>query len=132
MLDTNICWYIMRNHDPRVLENLQACVQSRNQIVISVVTYAEMRFGSLGKKASKKLPRIIDEFVSRLDSVIALDKHAIDMATTLRAKLTKSGELIGYNDSLIAGHALSLGAVLVTNNLSEFSRVKGLKTENWL
>ena len=50
----------------------------------------------------------------------------------IRADLERCGQVIGSNDMLIAAHALSLGATLVTNNLGEFERVTGLQAENWV
>ena len=54
MLDTNICSFIMRERPPTVLERLQACVAAGGLIYISAITYAEMRFGSIGPKASPR------------------------------------------------------------------------------
>ena len=50
MLDTNICSYIMRKKPPEVLYEMTKKVEANNSIVISAVTYAEMRFGAIGKK----------------------------------------------------------------------------------
>ena len=100
-------------------------------IVISAITYAEMRFGSIGKKASARLPLLVDEFVERVDAILPLDKKSVELATELRQTLSTGGQLIGINDSLIAGHALASSCILVTNNLDEFSRVPELRLENW-
>lgn len=50
----------------------------------------------------------------------------------IRAQLEKTGSPIGGNNLLIAAHALTVGAILVTDNAREFKRVKGLRVENWL
>ena len=73
--------------------------------------------------------------LERLCSVfppIALDTKAADHASTIRFMLQKQGTPIGPNDVLIAGQALSLDAILVTNNAREFSRIQNLKLENWV
>ncbi len=60
------------------------------------------------------------------------DDSAADAYGSIRADLELRGQLIGSNDMLIAAHALSLGATLITNNVSEFERVTGLRIENWV
>jgi tRNA(fMet)-specific endonuclease VapC len=122
----------MRSHDKGVLANLQAHVLNRDSIVISAVTYAELRFGAIGKKASPKLPMIVDEFVDRLDAVLPWDKKAVEAASCVKKSLSEEGQVIGHNDTLIAGHAISQGCVLVTNNTREFKRVSGLIYEDWV
>ncbi|WP_207004630.1 type II toxin-antitoxin system VapC family toxin [Trinickia mobilis] len=131
MLDTNICSFIMRERPPEVLARLEACVDAQQRIVVSAVTYAEMRFGSIGKKASPKHAGLVSAFVARLDGVLPWDASAVDEATRIRVDLAKLGNPIGENDSAIAGHAISAGAVLVTNNVREFKRVRGLLFEDW-
>ena len=131
MLDTNICSFIMRERPPEVLARLEACVDAQQRIVVSAVTYAEMRFGSIGKKASTKHAALVSAFVARLDGVLPWDASAVDEATRIRVDLAKLGKPIGENDSAIAGHAISAGAVLVTNNVREFKRVRGLLFEDW-
>lgn len=131
MLDTNICSYIMREHPEKVLRSLQDHVMDRHKIVISVITYAELRFGAIGKKASPKHNRIIDEFMDRVDAVLAWDTAAADAASIIKKTLGEKGAPIGHNDTLIAGHAISQKSILVTNNTKEFERVDKLKFENW-
>lgn len=130
MLDTCICSYIMREHPAAVLEKLSA-IASRHKIVISAITYAEMRFGAIGKKASPKHSLLVDEFVKRLDAIFAWDMAAVDATVGIKKHLADSGIPIGANDTAIAGHALATGSILVTNNLREFSRVPSLQVENW-
>ncbi|WP_081059902.1 PIN domain-containing protein [Burkholderia stagnalis] len=131
MLDTNICSFIMRERPPAVLSRLQSCVDAQHRIVVSAVTYAEMRFGSIGRKASPKHADLVSAFVARLDGVLPWDMAAIDAASAVRGDLAARGTPIGANDSSIAGHAIAAGAVLVTNNTREFGRVAGLALEDW-
>lgn len=132
MLDTNICSYVMRNHDERLLAKFQSHVMNHDSIVISSITYAELRFGAIGKKASPKLPAIVDEFVSRLDAILPWGKEAVEAATEVKKALSSKGQGIGHNDTLIAGHAISADCILVTNNTREFSRVPDLIYQDWL
>ncbi|AOI70360.1 PIN domain-containing protein [Burkholderia ubonensis] len=131
MLDTNICSYIMRERPPVVLSRLQSCVGGQHRIVVSAVTYAEMRFGAIGKKASPKHADLVTAFVSRLDGVLPWDAAAVDATAAVRAELAARGTPIGANDASIAGHAIAAGAVLVTHNTREFGRVDGLSFEDW-
>src|SRR5690606_31370048 len=125
MLDTCICSFIMRERPESVLQRLAAEVARNNQIVISAITYAEMRYGQIGKKASPKHKTLVDECVKRLDGVLPWDHTAVDATIEVKRELTKAGLVIGENDTAIAGHAIASGCVLITNNVREFSRVPG-------
>ncbi|WP_460426281.1 type II toxin-antitoxin system VapC family toxin [Azotobacter armeniacus] len=132
MLDTCICSFIMRELPESVLQRLAAEVSHGNRIVISTVTYAEMRFGQIGKKASAKHKTLVDEFVKRLDAVLPWDQRAVDATVEVMRALTEVGTRIGPNDTAIAGHAIASGCTLVTNNVREFGRVPGLVYEDWV
>ncbi|MFP5926410.1 type II toxin-antitoxin system VapC family toxin [Salmonella sp. 741265055_HSA] len=132
MLDTCICSFIMREQPEAVLRRLEQAVLLRHRIVVSAITYAEMRFGCTGKKASPRHAQLVDAFCSRLDAVLAWDRAAVDATTEIRAVLTAAGTPIGSNDAAIAGHAIASGAILVTNNVREFERVPGLQYEDWV
>ncbi|MFG0339194.1 type II toxin-antitoxin system VapC family toxin [Pseudomonas sp. zjy_13] len=132
MLDTCICSFIMREHPESVLQRLAAEVAQNNRIVISAITYAEMRYGQIGKKASPKHKTLVDEFVKRLDEILPWDQSAVDATVEVKRKLTKAGTVIGENDTAIAGHAIASGCTLVTNNVREFCRVPGLDYEDWV
>ena len=131
MLDTNICSFIMRERPFHVLKKLQSCVDDRRLIVISAITYAELRFGAMGKKASPKHNVMVDAFVERLNAVLPWDKAAVDATAVAKKQLSDQGTPIGPNDTMIAGHAIASGCVLVTNNTREFERVSGLLLEDW-
>jgi tRNA(fMet)-specific endonuclease VapC len=132
MLDTNICSFIMREHSLTVIEHLEVAVQNRSRIVVSAITYAEMRYGAISSKSPAKIGGMVDSFVKRLDSVLPWDVEAIDRTVEIRRTLTRLGIPIGENDAAIAGHAISANAILVTNNTREFSRVDGLRIVDWL
>ncbi|WP_244322446.1 type II toxin-antitoxin system VapC family toxin [Pseudomonas luteola] len=132
MLDTCICSFIMREHPASVIQRLATEVEQGNRIVISAITYAEMRYGQIGKKASTKHKTLVDEFVKRLDAVLPWDQKAVDATVELMRVLTKAGTPIGPNDTAIAGHAVAIDCVLVTNNVREFSRVPSLVYEDWV
>lgn len=131
MLDTCICSFIMRDRPASVIQRLSAEVEKGNRIVVSAVTYAEMRYGQIGKKASTKHKVLVDEFVKRLDAILSWDRSAVDATVEIMRDLTHAGTPIGPNDTAIAGHAVASGCTLVTNNVREFGRVKGLSYEDW-
>lgn len=122
----------MREHPASVLQRLAEEVRKNNRIVISAITYAEMRYGQIGKKASSRHKTLVDEFVKRLDEILPWGPAAVDAAVEVKTLLTKSGAVIGGNDTAIAGHAIAAGCVVVTNNVREFSRVAGLSYEDWV
>ncbi len=132
MLDTNICSFIMRERPESVLKALQAHAENRDRIVISAITYAELRFGAIGKKASPRHNVIVNEFLERIDGVLAWDQAAVDASTSINKVLSDNGTPIGHNDTMIAGHAISEKCVVVTNNAKEFSRVPSLQIEDWV
>lgn len=132
MLDTNICSFLIRNKPDYLLDKLQETVELHHQIVISAITYAELTFGAINKKAGTKMPDIVKEFVDRLDAVLSWDKKAVEVTTLIKKQLDSKGTPIGHNDTLIAGHCISIGAILVTDNIREFQRVEGLMFENWI
>ena len=132
MLDTCICSFIMREHPASAIQRLIVEVEQGNRVVISAITYAEMRYGQIGKKASSKHKTLVDEFVKRLDAVLPWDHRAVDATVEAMRLLMKVGTPIGSNDTAIAGHAIASGCTLVTNNVREFSRVTGLMYEDWI
>ncbi len=132
MLDTNTCSFLIRKKPEYLLDKLQQTAQAGHPIVVSAITYAELTFGAVNKKASPKMAGIVSEFSERLDGVIAWDKMAVESSTQIKKELESRGTPIGHNDTLIAGHAVAMDAILVTDNVREFSRVKSLTYENWV
>lgn len=129
MLDTCICSLIMREQPITVLQKLQSVVSKQHRIVISAITYQEMQYGLLGKKASPKHAVLVAEFLKRVDEILPWDKAAVDATTEVKRHKSTP---IGNNDTAIAGHAIAADCVLVTNNTREFQRVEGLKLEDWV
>jgi tRNA(fMet)-specific endonuclease VapC len=132
MLDTCICSFIMREQPEAVIRRLEQAVLRNHRIVVSAITYAEMRFGASGKKASPRHAQLVEAFCARLDAILPWDRAAVDATTDIKVALMAAGTPIGPNDTAIAGHAVSVGAILVSNNVREFARVPELKLEDWV
>lgn len=121
----------MREQPITVLQKLQDVVGKQHRIVVSAITYQEMQYGLLGKKASPKHAVLVEEFLKRVDEILPWEKSAVDATTEVKRDLMVKGTPIGNNDTAIAGHVIATGCVLVTNNTREFQRVEGLKLEDW-
>ena len=103
----------------------------RDEVCISVVTYAELLYGVERSTAKVKNQQAIDAFVQLLD-VHDWTTAAAAHYAAIRAELDGAGAPIGAMDMMIAAHACSLNAVVVTNNTRHFSKVTRLKTINWV
>jgi tRNA(fMet)-specific endonuclease VapC len=99
-------------------------------LAVSAVTRAELIFGLEKRGNPRGLVRLVHGFLDRV-VVKPWDSNAADNFAVLRARLERDGTPIGVFDTMIAGHALSLGATLVTNNGKHFRKVKTLTVENW-
>lgn len=126
LLDTDTVSYALRGAagvPARLLEH------PPERIAISSLTLAELRFGA-ERRASKKLHALVDAFC-RSVSVLPFDVEAALRYGEVGAMLADLGSPIGQMDTLIAAHALALERVLVTNNTKHFSKVRGLRVQNW-
>jgi tRNA(fMet)-specific endonuclease VapC len=126
-----MCGFITKERRPHLLQYLNQRASAGHQIVISAITYLEMKYGAIGKKANPKHAEWIEKFVSRVDEILPFDREAVEQATLVKKYLSDKGMNIGPNDTLLAGHAIAVGAVMVTDNVREFSRVPRLRFENW-
>ena len=128
MLDTNVLSDAVRSPQGIVARRIEAVGQSN--VSISIVVAAELRFGA-ENRGSDRLRRQVDAVLSGIE-IVPLAEPVDREYAMLRAALKRRGSPIGPNDLLIAAHALARGAVLVSANRKEFSRVDGLALENWL
>lgn len=129
MLDTNICIYVLKNHSDELRHKFKAI----KDLCISSVTYGELCFGIENGNGNMKKARWnqLNLFTKRL-AIHSWDEDAAKHYGSIRALLKTQGTPIGNNDLLIASHARSINAVLVTNNVREFTRVPDLSIENWV
>ena len=128
MLDTNICIYTIKNRPDGVRAAFYA---HEGQLCISAVTHMELVFGAERSATPAANLQVLEGFFARLE-VLPFDIPASAQVAQIRADLAAKGTPIGPYDTMIAGHARSLGLVLVTNNVREFERVEGLRVVNWV
>ena len=128
MLDTDTCSYIMKRSSEAVLKRLRAVPVT--DVSISVITKAELLYGVEVSPRRTQDATALQAFLPHVAVLEFTDDAAVHYAQ-IRADLKRRGQIIGANDLFIAAHARSLGLRLVTNNLAEFNRVKGLTLENW-
>lgn len=128
LLDTNILSDLVRN--PQGVVGARITKAGEDTICTSIIVAAELRYGA-AKSNSGKLAERIDLILSAL-IILPLETPADHQYATLRHHLTRQGTPIGPNDLLIASHAIASDLTVVTDNVGEFSRVPGLKVENWL
>ncbi|MEO1207975.1 MAG: type II toxin-antitoxin system VapC family toxin [Cyanobacteria bacterium J06638_20] len=129
LLDTNICIYIIKQKPADVLARFQS--HPPTDISISSITIAELEYGACKSQQVDKNRAALQQFLLPL-TIIDFNAEATQIYGQVRAELSRQGCIIGAMDLLIAAQALSQDLTLVTNNTHEFSRVPGLKLENWV
>lgn len=128
LLDTNILSAVVKQPASPLARRI--AMMSREDYCTSLVAACELRYGIL-KKGSPNLAEKVNQLLTRV-GVLPL-KAPVDLHyAEVRVALEKMGQPIGHNDLLIAAHARALELTLVTDNVREFSRVPGLRVENWL
>jgi tRNA(fMet)-specific endonuclease VapC len=127
LLDTNTLIYFFKGQG-KVAERLLS--QPRSQLLLSSVVLYELETG-IAKSTDSKRRRQQLETLANAMTIAPFGKNEALQAARLRAALEKAGKPIGPEDTLIAATALSQRATLVTHNTREFSRVSGLKLEDW-
>ena len=127
MLDTNILIYTIKNRPRKVRE---AFKKYADYLAMSSVTMGELIYGAEKSAQITRNLADVEALAARLE-VLPFDSQAAVHFGQVWAELARAGKLIGSYDLMIAGHARSQGLILVTNNLREFKRVRGLRVENW-
>jgi tRNA(fMet)-specific endonuclease VapC len=128
LLDTNVCVDYLNGRHPSVVGKIHRC--SPGDLGLSAIVMAELRYGADRSARPRFNHARLDVLVAEIPA-LDFDLEAAATYGRLRARLEKAGTPIGPNDSLIASQALARGLVVVTDNVGEFTRVKGLKVENW-
>ncbi len=129
MLDTNTCIYVLKNRSDKLRHKFKAI----KNLCISSISYGELCYGIENGDASLRTERYAElQLLTQRLTIKSWDEEAGFHYGLLRAGLKRQGLIIGSNDLLIAAHARSLSAVLVTDNTREFSRIADLTLEDWI
>jgi tRNA(fMet)-specific endonuclease VapC len=128
MLDTNVISDLMKN--PRGKAAKRIARIGEDNICTSIIVAAELRYGC-AKKGSDRLLKSVEDLLTEID-VLPFEIPADAEYGNIRSELESAGKPIGANDLLIAAHAMAVNATVVTANIDEFRRVRGLKVENWM
>ena len=128
LLDTTICIYIAKQKPAEVAKRFDRT--RPGSMAISLITFAELRFGAQKSSQSAAALRKLEQFTADVP-VLPLDKPVASFYARTREHLQQAGTPISNNDLWIAAHCLQLGFTLVTNNVREFARVPDLNIENW-
>lgn len=123
MLDTNICIYLIKKHPPKIVEKFEQ--YRKGEIVISSITWAELCCG---------IQKDGEEIVKQLLEILKVENFGVAQGLMYGSLSSLFPNRKANLDRMIAAHALSLGVILVTNNISDFEIYKsaGLKLENWI
>jgi tRNA(fMet)-specific endonuclease VapC len=128
LLDSNICIYVINNRPIKVVRKIKEYIPP--EIKLSSISIAELEYGVSKSQNREKNRQALVNFASAFD-IIDFNGEDAEIYGIIRADLEKKGQVIGPYDMQIAAQALSRNYVLVTNNVNEFSRINGLKIENW-
>ncbi len=126
--DYHLCIYIINKKPPDVIARFRQF--ELGDIAISSVVAAELSYG-VAKSKSARNRQALEMFLAPFD-ILPFNESVAWRYGELRADLERRGQSIGSLDTMIAAHALSLDATLVTNNAREFAKVKGLRLDNWI
>jgi len=129
MLDTDLCIALIKRKPAKMLDKLTS--HAPGDVGLSTVSLAELRYGVAKSAQKERNSQALDEFLLPLE-IADFDEMSAGSYGEVRAALEKAGTPIGPLDTQIGAHALSLGAVLVTQNTREFRRIPGLAVEDWL
>jgi tRNA(fMet)-specific endonuclease VapC len=128
MLDTNICIDVMKRYPKELRDKFNALAE---QLCVSSITLGELHYGA--EKSARRVENLtaIEHFVARLD-VLPFGEKAAAHYGQVRAELERAATPCGPHDMQIGGHARSEGLIVVTNNMREFTRMPGVRAENWV
>lgn len=126
MLDTNTVSHLLRSHPTVTARVLEVPMAS---LCVSAITQGELLFGLAKRPFAKALHIAVREFLRRVD-ILSWDSAVAEHYGSVRARMAQTGKALAPLDMLIAAHALSESAVLVTNDQA-FRQMTGLKIEDW-
>jgi tRNA(fMet)-specific endonuclease VapC len=131
LLDTNACIALINSHPEAVRSRLQKAMNSEALVFVSSVAVYELWYGVSKSSRQDFNRKRLETFLTGPLTVLPIDDEDARAAGMIRAALEIAGKPIDAYDTLMAGQAIRHQLTLVTTNVAEFSRVKGLAWENW-
>jgi tRNA(fMet)-specific endonuclease VapC len=131
LLDTNACIALINGHPPSVRAHLQQATTSGSHVLVSSIALFELWYGVAKSTKQEFNRKRLETFLAGPVLVLPFDDADSQTAGAARAALESAGKPIGAYDVLMAGQAVRHQLTLVTANVSEFSRVKGLSWQDW-
>ena len=131
MLASDICRTILRQQPSTLLSQLQQWSANSDEIVVSAITYAELVAAALLTAEKDRHMQLVEEFCERLDAVVPWDSCAVDAYTNVQRQLMQEHRTLNMNDVMIAAHALSLQARLLTGSEKGFAGIGNLDLQLW-
>lgn len=128
LLDTNVCIHLLNERNPVVLKRFRK--HESTDIMLCSVVKAELLYGARRSQRSEANLQLLKSFFAPLQS-LAFDDECAEQYGQIHAELLNQGKPIGPNDTMIAAIARANDATLITHNSAEFSRVSGLRIEDW-
>lgn len=131
MLASDICRLVLRQQPPALLAQLQDWSVANREIVVSAITYAELVAASLLTAEQERHMQLVEAFCARLDAVVPWDAEAVHSYTNLQKGIMETRRNLSMNDVMVAAHAMSLDATLLSSNSRVFGSLQGLRFEAW-
>lgn len=131
MLSSDLCRLIIRDQPVALLSKLQQWSVGEDEVVISAITYAELIAGALLTQHQSEHIALVEAFCERLEDVVPWNRDAVDSYTNIQLQAMQDGQSLNMNDAMVAAHALSLNARLLTHNSKPFTAIASLDLETW-
>lgn len=132
LLDTNAVIFVLNERRPVLSARLDRELERGTTVFLSSIVLFELRFGIAKSQRRESSEQILDKFLMLPFKSAVFDLEDARHAGDIRAGLERAGTPIGPYDVLIAAQARRVGAVLVSDNMREFSRVPGLGVTDWM
>lgn len=131
LLDTNACIALIEGRPPQVRTRLADALKSNDELFVSAIAAFELWYGVAKSARPETNARRVTAFFAGPVAILPFDDEDAQSAGAIRAAAEKAGKPIGSYDLLMAGQALHHNLTLVTSNVREFRRVRGLVWEDW-
>jgi len=131
LLDTSICIALLRDSSEAVAKRFERAIARDGSVCVSSVVLSELWYGAYKSSRPDENVSTLRKFLRGPINVLSFDEEDARLAGEIRADLARTGKTIGSYDTLIAGQCMNKNLTVVTSNLSEFQRVKGLRCEDW-